>query len=221
MTGLSFLTFVLVGFCCYTLSSSNPTRTEVPTKNLDLPPQQQQQTSQQNAHTPLHASISNDAKTETRRKRSQLDLGSASGVFGAGGVTEYKDFGEFLEDLGDNGLLASSLMPQSQEVIDAENISPLVYFMLLQKIKQVQNGEWQAPTRRTPRLGRSIDFQLFDTPAVSNGAMASALSPRDFENSNALANEYTGGMAHQYLPRVMKKSVQFKPRLGKRTQVCD
>ncbi|XP_013113275.1 protein hugin [Stomoxys calcitrans] len=221
MSGLSFLTFVLVVFCCYASSTSKPTRNEVPTKNLDS--SQHQTAATQISHAAIRDGTNThtitDAKSETRRKRSQLDMGSAAGVFGAG-ATEYKDFGEFLEDLGDNGLLPSSLMPQSQEVIDVENMSPLVYFMLLQKIKQLQSGEWQSPTRRTPRLGRSIDFQLFDAAAATNSANPAGIASRDFESGSALANDYAG-ISRQYLPHVMKKSVQFKPRLGKRTQVCD
>lgn len=78
----------------------------------------------------------------------------------------------------------------------------------------VQTSERQLPTRRTPRLGRSIDFQLFD-------AGAAATTGHDFDVSSAInmANDYA--VSRQFLPRVMKKSVQFKPRLGKRTQICD
>lgn len=47
-----------------------------------------------------------------------------------GNAGEYKDFNEFIEELGDN-----AIMPQSQE-IDLENMPPLLYFMLLQKLKQ-------------------------------------------------------------------------------------
>ncbi|XP_073817706.1 protein hugin [Musca autumnalis] len=207
MTGLSCLTFVVVAFCCYALSSSKPTRNEISTKNLEHPSAPAQQ------HEPGHV------ETETRHKRSQLDMGTASGVFGAAGAaSDLKDFNEFLEELGDNAILQSSLMPQSQEAIDVENMSPLVYYMLLQKIKQLQNSEWQMPTRRTPRLGRSIDFQLFDgaAPLATRNAGNSALTSRDYDsniigssNNNALTNDYGVAMARQYLPHVMKKSVQL------------
>lgn len=76
----------------------------------------------------------------------------------------------------------------------------------------VQTNERQLPTRRTPRLGRSIDFQLFDAGAATSAG-------HDFDGALNMANDYA--VSRQFLPRVMKKSVQFKPRLGKRTQVCD
>lgn len=92
-------------------------------------------------HEPGH--IETEVKPEIRHKRSQLDMGTAAaGLFGAAGTTgELKDFNEFLEELGDNAILQSSLMPQSQEAIDVENMSPLVYYMLLQKIKQCKGRE--------------------------------------------------------------------------------
>ncbi|XP_005190209.2 protein hugin [Musca domestica] len=225
MTGLSCLTFVVVAFCCYALSSSKPTRNEISTKNLEHPSAAAAVAAAQ--HESGH--VETEVKPEIRHKRSQLDMGTAAaGLFGAAGTTgELKDFNEFLEELGDNAILQSSLMPQSQEAIDVENMSPLVYYMLLQKIKQLQNSEWQMPTRRTPRLGRSIDYQLFDgaAPITSRGAAGNSAfsTSRDYDsnNGNGLTNDYGVAMARQYLPHVMKKSVQFKPRLGKRTQVCD
>lgn len=82
----------------------------------------------------VQGSRNDDVKTETRRKRSQLDVGAAGGVFGIGG---YKDINGILEELGDNALLQSSLMPPSvADSFDADNLSPLVYYMLLQKYKQ-------------------------------------------------------------------------------------
>lgn len=61
-----------------------------------------------------------------------------------------------------------------------------------------QRNNEQAYTRRTPRLGRSIDFQqLLDSRGGNE--------------------EAAGG---QFVSRMMKKSVPFKPRLGKRAQVC-
>lgn len=61
------------------------------------------------------------------------------------------------------------------------------------------NGE-PAYRVRTPRLGRSIDFQQ-----LLEG------------HAGGSAEESTGG---QFVSRMMKKSVPFKPRLGKRAQVC-
>lgn len=81
----------------------------------------------------------------------------------------------------------------------------------------MQSSERQLPTRRTPRLGRSIDFQLFD--AGTGAASSSSSQQHDFDGALSMANDYA--FSRQFLPRVMKKSVQFKPRLGKRTQVCD
>ncbi|KAI8130179.1 Protein hugin [Lucilia cuprina] len=198
MTGLSCLTFVLVAFCCYTMSMSKPTRKEA-AKKVELPHEQQQQ-------QPHHPQLQSEATYETRQKRSQLDLGNIGGGTNGFGNTEYKDFNEFMEELGDN-----AIMPVSQEM-DLENMPPLLYFMLLQKLKQLQTNERQLPTRRTPRLGRSIDFQLFDAGAATT-------TGHDFDGALNMANDYA--VSRQYLPRVMKKSVQFKPRLGKRTQVCD
>ncbi|KAM7363520.1 protein hugin [Cochliomyia hominivorax] len=201
MTGLSCLTFVLVAFCCYAMSMSKPTRNEA-AKKVDLPHEQQRQQQQQ------HHQLQSEATYETRHKRSQLDLGGSAALLGNGfgNTGEYKDLSEFVEEMGDN-----AIMPVSQE-IDLENMPPLLYFMLLQKLKQLQTNERQLPTRRTPRLGRSIDFQLFDAGAATN-------SQHDFDGTLNLANDYA--VSRQFLPRVMKKSVQFKPRLGKRTQVCD
>lgn len=62
---------------------------------------------------------------------------------------EYKNFNEFLEELGDNALLQTSFMPHGVEQqehqqqqrpqiqeINIENMPPLLYFLLIQKLKQ-------------------------------------------------------------------------------------
>lgn len=71
------------------------------------------------------------------------------------------------------------------------------------------NGE-QAYRVRTPRLGRSIDLPLLDGSEGGGrgGNMGMGL---------AGSEEATGG---QFMSRLVKKSVPFKPRLGKRAQVC-
>lgn len=80
-------------------------------------PQKQQQHHQQQS----------EANYETRQKRSQLDFVGSNAL---GNAVEYKDLNEVIEELGDN-----AIAPVSQE-IDSDNMPPLVYFMLLQKLKQ-------------------------------------------------------------------------------------
>lgn len=64
------------------------------------------------------------------------------------------------------------------------------------------NGE-PAYRVRTPRLGRSIDsWRLLDAEGATGMAGG---------------EEAIGG---QFMQRMVKKSVPFKPRLGKRAQVC-
>lgn len=67
----------------------------------------------------------------------------------------------------------------------------------------VQSNSEPAYSVHTPRLGRSIDFQqLLEGHGAGRGVSA---------------EESAGG---QFVSRMMKKSVPFKPRLGKRAQVC-
>lgn len=99
-----------------------------------MPHEQQRQQQQQQQHHQLQS----EATYETRQKRSQLDLGSIGGGIGNGfgSAAEYKDFNEFMEELGDN-----AIMPVSQEM-DLENMPPLLYFMLLQKLKQCRLNKY-------------------------------------------------------------------------------
>lgn len=114
---------------------------------------------------------------------------------------EYKELNDIIDELEENSLVqkASVAVPsaQSQE-FDLDNMPPLAYYLLLQKLRQLQSNGEPAYRVRTPRLGRSIDFQqLLDGRTNSE--------------------ESAGG---QFMSRLTKKSVPFKPRLGKRAQVC-
>ncbi|KAH8416674.1 hypothetical protein KR222_006153, partial [Zaprionus bogoriensis] len=154
----------------------------------------------------------------------KLDLpnrisGSGSGV-GSGAATvaaearhkramgEYKDVNDIIDELEENSLaqkasamaVAGHSSGQGQE-FDLDNMPPLAYYMLLQKLRQLQSNGEPAYRVRTPRLGRSIDFQQLLEGRAAGGS----------------AEDAAGG---QFVSRMMKKSVPFKPRLGKRAQVC-
>ncbi|XP_017143672.1 protein hugin [Drosophila miranda] len=127
------------------------------------------------------------AMTEARHKRA---------------MGEYKELTDIIDELEENSLsqkaaAVAPLPPQAQE-FDLDSMPPLTYYLLLQKLRQLQSNGEPAFRVRTPRLGRSIDFQqLLDAGGASG--------------------EAAGG---QFMSRMMKKSVPFKPRLGKRAQVC-
>ncbi|XP_022210889.2 protein hugin [Drosophila obscura] len=127
------------------------------------------------------------AMTEARHKRA---------------MGEYKELTDIIDELEENSLsqkaaAVAPLPPQAQE-FDLDSMPPLTYYLLLQKLRQLQSNGEPAFRVRTPRLGRSIDFQqLLDAGGASE--------------------EAAGG---QFMSRMMKKSVPFKPRLGKRAQVC-
>ncbi|XP_037952846.1 protein hugin-like [Teleopsis dalmanni] len=185
MSGLSCCTFLLMLLCYYSLSNCKAiTNEHQATKKVDLP------NHIENApFTPEQQIRHTAVKTEARQKRSQRDL------------VEYKDLNDILEDLEDNSIAQAAAATTPTQDFDLDNMPPVTYYLLLQKLKQLQSNE---PTYRvrTPRLGRSIDFQLMDGGANGN--------PED-----------EVGMSRQFVSRVIKKSVPFKPRLGKRTQMCD
>ncbi|XP_044312782.1 protein hugin isoform X2 [Drosophila rhopaloa] len=123
---------------------------------------------------------------------------------------EYKELTDIIDELEENSLAqkasatipVAAVPPQGQE-FDLDSMPPLTYYLLLQKLRQLQSSGEPAYRVRTPRLGRSIDFQrLLD----AEGAAGMGGS-----------EEATGG---QFMQRMIKKSVPFKPRLGKRAQVC-
>lgn len=79
--------------------------------------------------------------------------------------------------------------------------NPIYFFVCVRSYYIVQSNGEPAYRVRTPRLGRSIDFQQLLEGHAAGGS----------------AEEPAGG---QFVSRMMKKSVPFKPRLGKRAQVC-
>ncbi|XP_070074064.1 protein hugin isoform X2 [Drosophila takahashii] len=118
---------------------------------------------------------------------------------------DYKELTDIIDELEENSLAqkasatmpAAAVPPQGQE-FDLDSMPPLTYYLLLQKLRQLQSNGEPAYRVRTPRLGRSIDsWRLLD----GEGAPEEAI----------------GG---QFVQRMAKKSVPFKPRLGKRAQVC-
>uniref|UniRef100_A0A1A9VFU2 Uncharacterized protein n=1 Tax=Glossina austeni TaxID=7395 RepID=A0A1A9VFU2_GLOAU len=213
MSALSCSIFVLVIFCSYAACTSETKRTEHRhqlAKSFALP-HAQQSTHQ---HKPQQNTVGYALKAEPRFKRSQYELlGSGDG----GKLSEAAELNELIEELNDNGLLQSSSLASQAPMekvlneIDVDSLPPVLYMMLLEKLKELRNERQLATTRRTPRLGRSIDFQLFDAAAVADSLA------RDF----AATNDDNYKASRLYVPRVMKKSVPFKPRLGKRSQMCD
>ncbi|KAH8283763.1 hypothetical protein KR054_000914 [Drosophila jambulina] len=124
---------------------------------------------------------------------------------------EYKELTDIIDELEENSLaqkasatipVAVAVPPQGQD-FDLESMPPLAYYLLLQKLRQLQSNGEQAYRVRTPRLGRSIDLPLLDSGGGGMGLTGS--------------EEATGG---QFRRDLVKKSVPFKPRLGKRAQVC-
>ncbi|XP_020811556.1 protein hugin [Drosophila serrata] len=124
---------------------------------------------------------------------------------------EYKELTDIIDELEENSLaqkasatLPVAAMPPQGQDFDLDSMPPLAYYLLLQKLRQLQSNGEQAYRVRTPRLGRSIDLPLLDG---GGGGMGLAGS-----------EEATGG---QFRRDLVKKSVPFKPRLGKRAQVCN
>ncbi|XP_017873563.1 PREDICTED: protein hugin [Drosophila arizonae] len=178
MYRLSNCTLLLIAVSCYLVYASQAKALQG-TNKLDLP----------NRISGISVgSAGAAAAAEARHKRA---------------MGEYKELNDIIDDLDENGLVqkggaaATASQAQAQE-FDLDSMPPLAYYMLLERLRQWQRNNEQAYTRRTPRLGRSIDFQqLLDSRGGNE--------------------EAAGG---QFVSRMMKKSVPFKPRLGKRAQVC-
>ncbi|TDG48709.1 hypothetical protein AWZ03_004821 [Drosophila navojoa] len=178
MFRLSNCTLLLIAVSCY-LAYSSQAKAVQGTNKLDLP----------NRISGINVgSDGGAAAAEARHKRA---------------MGEYKELNDIIDDLEENGLVqkggaaVTASQGQAQE-FDLDSMPPLAYYLLLQKLRQLQSNSEPAYRPRTPRLGRSIDFQqLLDSRGGNE--------------------EASGG---QFVSRMMKKSVPFKPRLGKRAQVC-
>ncbi|KAH8358787.1 hypothetical protein KR093_002508 [Drosophila rubida] len=182
MCRLSYCTLLLIAASCYLVYCSHAKAIQG-TNKLDLP----------NRINSVGVGVgggvgSAAAAAEARHKRA---------------MGEYnKELSDIIDELEENSLVqkASVAVPPAQtQEFDLDNMPPLAYYLLLQKLRQLQSSGEPAYRVRTPRLGRSIDFQQL------------------LEGSRGSGEEATGG---QFVSRMMKKSVPFKPRLGKRAQVC-
>ncbi|KAH8353814.1 hypothetical protein KR084_002544 [Drosophila pseudotakahashii] len=185
MCGPSYCTLLLIAASCYVLVCSQAKSLQG-TSKLDLG----NHISAGSARGSSSSSSSSSAMSEGRQKRAMGD---------------YKELTDIIDELEENSLAqktsatmpAAAVPPQGQE-FDLDSMPPLTYYLLLQKLRQLQSNGEPAYRVRTPRLGRSIDsWRLLD----GEGAPEEAI----------------GG---QFVQRLAKKSVPFKPRLGKRAQVC-
>ncbi|XP_036672650.3 protein hugin [Drosophila suzukii] len=181
MCGPSYCTLLLIAASCYILVCSQA-------KSL-------QGTSKQDLGNHIsggaaRGSSSSPTLSEGRQKRA---------------MGEYKELTDIIDELEENSLAqkasatlpVGAVPPQGQE-FDLDSMPPLTYYLLLQKLRQLQSNGEPAYRVRTPRLGRSIDsWRILDGEGVPE--------------------ESIGG---QFVQRMAKKSVPFKPRLGKRAQVC-
>ncbi|KAH8382263.1 hypothetical protein KR009_002580 [Drosophila setifemur] len=194
MCAPSYCTLLLIAASCYVLVSSQAKSLQG-TSKLDLG----------NHISPSSArgssAAARAAMSEARQKRAMGD---------------YKELTDIIDELEENSLAQKAsatlplgaVSPQGQE-FDLDSMPPLTYYLLLQKLRQLQSSGEPAYRVRTPRLGRSIDFQqLLD--GGGGGGMGVGMGMVGSE-------EATGG---QFMSRMIKKSVPFKPRLGKRAQVC-
>ncbi|KAM8707164.1 hypothetical protein ACLKA7_011286 [Drosophila subpalustris] len=179
MCRLSYCTLLLIAASCYLVYCSHAKAIQG-TNKLDLPNR-------------INAGVgsgvgSTAAAMEARHKRA---------------MGEYnKELNDIIDELEENSLVqkASIALPPAQtQEFDLDNMPPLAYYLLLQKLRQLQSNGEPAYRVRTPRLGRSIDFQQL------------------LEGRGGSSEEAAGG---QFVSRLTKKSVPFKPRLGKRAQVC-
>ncbi|XP_039490546.1 protein hugin [Drosophila santomea] len=188
MCGPSYCTLLLIAASCYILVCSHAKSLQG-TSKLDLG-NHISVGSARGSSSPASAALS-----EARQKRAMGD---------------YKELTDIIDELEENSLAqkASATMqvaampPQGQE-FDLDSMPPLTYYLLLQKLRQLQSNGEPAYRVRTPRLGRSIDsWRLLDAEGATGMAGG---------------EEAIGG---QFMQRMVKKSVPFKPRLGKRAQVC-
>ncbi|KAH8313480.1 hypothetical protein KR067_006884 [Drosophila pandora] len=211
MCGPSYCTLLLIAASCYVLVCSQAKSLQG-TSKLDL---------------------ANHISATSARGSSGLGTGPATATASAAAARtsmnearhkramgEYKELTDIIDELEENSLAQkasatlplNAVPPQGQE-FDLESMPPLTYYLLLQKLRQLQSSGEPAYRVRTPRLGRSIDFQqLLDGGEGGGGSRGLGVGV-----ALAGSEEATGG---QFMSRMIKKSVPFKPRLGKRAQVC-
>ncbi|XP_017112162.1 protein hugin [Drosophila elegans] len=192
MCGPSYCTLLLIAASCYVLVVCSQAKALQGTNKLDLANHIRAGSARGSSSSAATAASVNEA----RQKRA---------------MGEYKELTDIIDELEENSLAQkasatipiAAVPPQGQE-FDLDSMPPLTYYLLLQKLRQLQSSGEPAYRVRTPRLGRSIDFQrLLDAEGAGMGMAGS--------------EEATGG---QFMQRMIKKSVPFKPRLGKRAQVC-
>ncbi|EDW83643.1 uncharacterized protein Dwil_GK13719 [Drosophila willistoni] len=189
-------TLVLIAASCYALAISGNAKAMQGTNKLDLPNRISGEGRGSSFGTPATGARAGAGagalvpqSKETRQKRA---------------MGEYKELVDIIDELEENSLAQKTQSvavppPQTQE-FDLDTMPPLTYYLLLQKLRQLQSNGEPAYRVRTPRLGRSIDFQQLLG-----------------EGGGAGADEASGG---QFMSRMIKKSVPFKPRLGKRALMC-
>ncbi|XP_017076829.1 protein hugin [Drosophila eugracilis] len=186
MCGPSYCTLLLIAASCYVLVCSQAKSLQG-TSKLDLG-------NHINAGS-ARGSTSSSTSLEARQKRAMGD---------------YKELTDIIDELEENSLAQKAsatvplaAVPQQGQEFDLDSMPPLAYYLILQKLRQLQSNGEPAYRVRTPRLGRSIDsWRLLDSEGASEMAGG---------------EEAIGG---QFRQRMVKKSVPFKPRLGKRAQVC-
>ncbi|ALC46173.1 hug [Drosophila busckii] len=186
MCRLSYCTLLLIAACFYLIYCSQAKSLQGNSNSkLDLPNRINAGSA---ANGGSHSGRAASAAAEARHKRAMGD---------------YMKLNDIIDELEENSLVqkASATLPNAQQQeFDLDNIPPLAYYLLLQKLRQLQSSGEPSYRVRTPRLGRSIDLQPY-------------LEDREGSEESQAA----GG---QFMARLTKKSVPFKPRLGKRAQVC-
>ncbi|KAH8306172.1 hypothetical protein KR018_003272 [Drosophila ironensis] len=202
MCGPSYCTLLLIAASCYVLVCSQAKSLQG-TSKLDLANHISTAPARGSAGAGGEAAGGGAARTTMSEARHKRAMG------------EYKELTDIIDELEESSfaqkasatLPLNAVPPQGQE-FDLESMPPLTYYLLLQKLRQLQSSGEPAYRVRTPRLGRSIDFQQLLDGGGGGGGGGVAL---------AGSEEANGG---QFMSRMVKKSVPFKPRLGKRAQVC-
>ncbi|XP_017041100.1 protein hugin [Drosophila ficusphila] len=200
MCGPSYCTLLLIAASCYVLVVCSQAKSLQGTSKLDLA---------------NHISAGGSARGSSSSSQSPSAAAAAAMMSEARqkrAMGEYKELTDIIDELEENSLAqkasatipVAGMLPPGQE-FDLDSMPPLTYYLLLQKLRQLQSSGEPAYRVRTPRLGRSIDFQR-----LLDGGEGAAVGMAGSE-------EATGG---QFMQRMIKKSVPFKPRLGKRAQVC-
>ncbi|XP_060647678.1 protein hugin [Drosophila nasuta] len=189
MCRLSYCTLLLIAASCYLVYCSHAKAIQG-TNKLDLPNRINNAGVGIGIGSGVGSGVgSAAAAAEARHKRA---------------MGEYnKELNDIIDELEENSLVQKASVavpPAQQQEFDLDNMPPLAYYLLLQKLRQLQSSGEPAYRVRTPRLGRSIDFQQL------------------LEGGRGSSEEAAAG--GQFASRMMKKSVPFKPRLGKRAQVC-